>query len=87
VSAADFAELEKNVMGPFKILKVAFEELMTPSDEENKLKWKQVMVWSQKQRNHKLLTYWEFQFSHFTPFGRYCEHVLNFCHICAPATE
>jgi hypothetical protein len=36
VSAADFAELEKNATGPFKILKVAFEELMTPSDEENK---------------------------------------------------
>jgi len=29
-------ELEKNAMGPFKVLKVAFEELMTPSDEENK---------------------------------------------------
>jgi hypothetical protein len=29
-------EMEKNAMGPFKILKVAFEELMTPSDEENK---------------------------------------------------
>ena len=29
-------ELEKNAMGPFKILKVAFEELMKPSDEENK---------------------------------------------------
>jgi len=31
---------------------------------------KQEKVWSQKQRNHKLLTYWEFKFSHFTPFGR-----------------
>jgi hypothetical protein len=61
-------ELEKNSMGPSKILKVVFEELMTPSDDENKVK--QVKVWSQKQRNHKLLTYWEFQLSHFTPLGR-----------------
>ena len=29
-------ELEKNAMGPFKILKVPFGELMTPTDEENK---------------------------------------------------
>jgi hypothetical protein len=29
-------ELEKNTMGPFKILNIASEELMTPSDEENK---------------------------------------------------
>jgi hypothetical protein len=37
-------ELEKNAMGPFKILKVAFEVLMTPSDEENKCKAREGMV-------------------------------------------
>jgi hypothetical protein len=29
-------ELQINTMGPFKTLKVAFEELMTPTEEERK---------------------------------------------------
>jgi hypothetical protein len=29
-------KLEKNAVGPFKMLKVASEELMTPSEEESK---------------------------------------------------